>query len=171
MPNWSEGVLKIRGTKEQIENFIRNGIAYEDYKFNLGTDKQDNRGLIETSVPRDCPIEIGEDEITVKNTMDLYIKDTRRMFINSKDIYTYYRNSKEENKFIIYIDVRQAWGIIAGNLQEISKKYGVDFKILATEQGMEFCQDVEIVNGEIVTNDDITFDDFQWEAPDPRIGG
>lgn len=90
MPNWSEGVLKIRGTKEQIENFIRNGIAYEDYKFNLGTDKQGNRGLIETSVPRDCPIEIGEDEITVKNTIDLYIKDTRRMFINSKDIYTYY---------------------------------------------------------------------------------
>ena len=110
MPNWSEGVLKIRGTKEQIENFIRNGIAYEDYKFNLGTDKQGNRGLIETSVPRDCPIEIGEDEITVKNTIDLYIKDTRRMFINSKDIYTYYRNSKEENKFIIYIDVRQATG-------------------------------------------------------------
>lgn len=171
MPNWSEGVLKVRGTKEQIENFIRNGIAYEDYKFEFGTDKQGNRGLVEKSVPRDCPIEIGEDEITVKNTMDLYIKDTRRMFVNSKDIYAYFRNSKEENKYIICIDFRQAWAVQASSLQAISKKYGVDFKVFATEQGMEFCQDIEIVNGEIITDNDITFDDFQWEAPDPRIGG
>lgn len=171
MPNWSEGVLKIRGTKEQIENFIRNGIAYEDYRFEIGTDKQGNRGLVERSVPRGCPVEISEDAITVKNTMDLYIKNTRRMFVNSKDIYEVFRKSKEKNKFIICIDVRQAWGTIPENLQELSKKYGVDFKIFATEEGMEFCQDIEIVNGEIVTNNDITFDDFQWEAPDPRLGG
>lgn len=166
MPNWSEGALKIRGAKEDIENFIRNGIDYSDYEY-----KFENGNLTMIPKPRECPIEINEDEISVKNTMELYIKDTRRMFVNSKDIYAYFRNSKGKNKFIVCIDVRQAWGILSENLQEISKKWKVDLKIFATEQGMEFCQDVEVVNGEIIANNEITFDDFQWEAPDPRLGG
>lgn len=166
MPNWSEGVLKVRGAKEDIENFIKNGIDYNDYRYKL-----ENGELQSIPVPRECPIEIDEDEITVKNTMDLYIKGTRRMFVNSKDIYTYYRKAEAKGKYIVYLDVRQAWGVIAENLQELSKKWNVDFKIFATEQGMEFCQDVEVVNGEIIADNEIKFDDFQWEAPDPRQGG
>ena len=166
MPNWSEGVLKIRGAKEDIENFIRNGIDYNDYHYKL-----ENGELTMIPKPRECPIEIDEDEISVKNTMDLYIKGTRRMFVNSKDIYAYFRKNKDRSKFIICIDVRQAWSILPENLQELSKKWKVDFKIFATEQGMEFCQDVEVVNGKIIASNEITFDDFQWEAPDPRLGG
>lgn len=166
MPNWSEGVLKIRGTKEDIENFIKNGIDYTDYRY-----KYENGVLKEIPTPRECPIEIDEYEISVKNTMDLYIKDTRRMFVNSKNINAYYSTENEESKFIICIDIRQAWGVIAKNLQEISKKWKVDFKIFATEQGMEFCQDIEVVDGKIITDNEIKFDDFQWEAPDPRLGG
>lgn len=26
MPNWAEGTLKVRGTKENIVNFLKNGI-------------------------------------------------------------------------------------------------------------------------------------------------
>lgn len=66
MPNWSEGVLKIRGAKEDIENFIRNGIDYNDYNYKL-----ENGELKTEPKPRECPIEIDEDEISVKNTMDL----------------------------------------------------------------------------------------------------
>ena len=166
MPNWSEGVLKIRGAKEDIENFIRNGIDYTDYNYKL-----ENGELKAIPKPRECPIEIDEDEISIKNTMDLWVKGTRRMFVNSKDIYAYFSKSKDESKFIICIDVRQAWEILSENLQEISKKYKVDFKIFATERGMEFCQDVEVVNGEVVASKRDSFDDFQWEAPDPRQGG
>lgn len=167
MPNWSEGVLKIKGTKQDIENFIRNGIDYRDYRYEF-KEKQ----LQEIPVPRDCSIKIDEDDIYVENTMDLYIKGTRRMFVNSEKIETYYRQGKEKGeKYIVYIDIRQAWAVVAQNLQSLSKEWKLDFKIFATEQGMEFCQDIEVVNGEIIANNEVTFDDFSWEAPDPRLGG
>lgn len=89
MPNWSEGVLKVRGAKEDIENFIRNGIDYNDYSHKL-----ENGELKTEPKPRECPIEIDEDEISVKNTMDLWVKGTRRMFVNSKDIYAYFSKNK-----------------------------------------------------------------------------
>lgn len=89
MPNWSEGVLKVRGAKEDIENFIRNGIDYNDYSHKL-----ENGELKTEPKPRECPIEIDEDEIRVKNTMDLWVKGTRRMFVNSKDIYAYFSKNK-----------------------------------------------------------------------------
>lgn len=95
MPNWSEGVLKVRGAKEDIENFIRNGIDYNDYSHKL-----ENGELKTEPKPRECPIEIDEDEISVKNTMDLWVKGTRRMFVNSKDIYAYFSKSKDESKSV-----------------------------------------------------------------------
>lgn len=49
--------------------------------------------------------------------------------------------------------------------------YGVDLRIFATESGMEFCQEIEVTNGEITIDREVPYSDFVWEAPDPRIGG
>lgn len=35
MPNWAEGVLKVRGKKEKILEFLKNGIAYCDYRLEI----------------------------------------------------------------------------------------------------------------------------------------
>lgn len=78
---------------------------------------------------------------------------------------------RRDNTALIFIDVKQAWGFIADDLARISQKYGVDFRIFATESGMEFCQEIEVINGEITKDRIIPYTDFMWEAPDPRIGG
>lgn len=163
MPNWAEGVLKVRGTKEKILEFLKNGIAYCDFLPEIK-----DGAFVEKVVPRDRPFREDEYEIVVENTDDLWIKGTRRMFINSDTVEGYWDDTEKE---IICIDVKQAWGISAENLKELSKTYGLDFRIFATECGMEFCQLVEVINGEITKDDEITFDDFKWEAPDNRIGG
>lgn len=66
---------------------------------------------------------------------------------------------------------KAAWEIDASSLAKLSKKYLIDFKILGFERGMQFNQDVEIVNGEIVKNEEIKFKDYTWECIRPHIGG
>ena len=68
-------------------------------------------------------------------------------------------------------DFGQAKNFKAKDLAKISAKYGVDLRIFATESGMEFCQEIEVINGEITIDRIIPYNDFSWEAPDPRIGG
>lgn len=68
-------------------------------------------------------------------------------------------------------DFEQAKNFEAKELAKISSKYGVDFHIFATESGMEFCQEIEVINGEITIDREVPYGDFMWEAPDPRIGG
>lgn len=160
MPNWCEGVLKVRGTKEKILEFLKTGIAYCDYKY----DKDFNQ----IKVPRNCEFKCDEWDLFIGNTLDLWIKGTRRMFIISDTIEG---NWGDEEKEIICLDVKQAWAIVAKDLQALSKAYGLDFRIFATEMGMEFCQLVEVVGGEITKDEEIKFDDFNWEAPDNRLGG
>lgn len=169
MPNWIEGTLKIRGTKENIEYFIKNGIDYNDYKYDLGNSDLKNGYLKTVAVPRvDCDIVSDKYDLSVKNVRDLHIKETRRMFINSDKIEGYWRDLDKE---IIVIDIQQAWNFDNIELEKLSSKYNVDFYLFGTEKGMEFCQEVEVVDGKTTKNDCIEFDDFEWECPDPRLGG
>lgn len=172
MPNWSEGVLKIRGTKQNIENFFRNGIDYNDYRYEISANKDTGKSGIQTIVvPRDCSIEIDDDEIIIKNTKGLYIKNTYRMFIMDNEIWRSFHKKDADAKEVVYFSIQQAWAVSAQDLQTLSKQYNCDFKIFATECGMEFCQDIEVVEGEIIRNEEINYDDFRWEAPNPTLGG
>ena len=66
MPNWIEGVLKVRGTKENIENFVRNGISYNDYRPNIVRNEDGSfKGMESIAIPRECEIEIDEDGVFV----------------------------------------------------------------------------------------------------------
>ena len=170
MPNWCEGVLKVRGPIENIKRFLLEGIDYNDYQY---TPHMNDNGIVsleETAIPREeITKEIGDNGVYITNTDELYIKDTRRMFVASDDIDS--NVIRRDNTALIFIDVKQAWGFIADDLARISQKYGVDFRIFATESGMEFCQEIEVINGEITKDRIIPYTDFMWEAPDPRIGG
>ena len=64
-----------------------------------------------------------------------------------------------------------AWDIPKQKLMDISDKHSLDFKIFAYERGMEFNVDFEVSKGEIMKNDEITYDDYEWECPEPNIGG
>lgn len=170
MPNWCEGVLKVRGQIENIKRFLLEGIEYGDYQYTTNRNEQGILVLEETAIPREGVIqEIDENGVYITNTDELYIKDTRRMFVASDDIGS--DIIRRDNIALIFIDVKQAWGFISNDLARISQKYGVDFRIFATESGMEFCQEIEVLQGKITIDRIIPYNDFNWEAPDPRIGG
>lgn len=49
--------------------------------------------------------------------------------------------------------------------------YDIDIKIYAFEAGMEFNQDIEIIKGKIIKDDEIKFENYQWECIEPNLGG
>lgn len=151
MPNWCTGVLKVRGEKSNLKKFILEGLKPVDPFGKEGKIlKIDEYGDI---------IYSGK----------LYIEGTRRGFVAGVDVYNYQFEEKAES--VICLDASFAWGIDAGELAEISKKYNVDFKIFAFEKGMEFNQDIEIIKGEIKTDIEIKYTDYKWECINPEIGG
>lgn len=57
------------------------------------------------------------------------------------------------------------------NYYNLVKKYGVDMRIHAFERGMQFNQIIEIIDGKITKNEEITFDDYYWDCICPTVGG
>lgn len=150
MPNWCEGTLKVRGSKEDIINFLKNGIKPMGHF----SDSEE--------------AEIKEEEyfmIVRTGKSGFYLNDSRRGFIEEDEICFDYEQD------VLALDYKQAWGIDADELANISKSYNVDFKIYAYERGMEFNQNIEIHKGEIVKNEEIKFQDYTWECTNPNIGG
>lgn len=161
MPNWIKGDLKVRGTKENVRKFLLEGLEPIPRGFL-------NREPVETELICD-----DEFEFTIKSETGIfYIKNTRRNFIE-QDIIETYINEWEDNeeRVLVLEDYKSAWGIQTEALAQISKRYNIDFKILGFEQGMEFNQDIEVVKGRIVRNEEIKFNDYQWECIRPHIGG
>lgn len=164
MPNWCKGNLKIRGKKENIIKFLEEGTSLLD-------------GLWE---PKEIEpkIEINDcDEITIKNLdrtkgIDcLYIKGTRRNFIDPVENEIYVYDEDEEEQIICLKNFKAAWGIDAAALRMISNRYSIDIKIYAFEAGMEFNQDIEIIKGKIIKDEEIKFKNYAWECIEPYIGG
>lgn len=149
MPNWCEGKLKIRGKREDLINFIKNGLQ-PLYNSNINEKRNDN-------------------SIWLYCYGTCHIKNTYRGFIDSLDI----EFEKDDNTkpIIIILNARFAWAIQAEQLLEICKNYNVDMNIYAYERGMEFNLHIEIVDNKIVHDDEITFNDYMWECPEPDIGG
>lgn len=162
MPNWCKGTLKIRGKKENILNFLENGTSLlKGFWF-----------------PEEIRTEIkmnDYEEIEIKNITEdintLYIKGTRRNFIEKVENEIFIYNYDEEESIICLENFKAAWGIDAEALRTISKKYNIDIKIFAFERGMEFNQDIEIIKGKIIKDEEIKFKNYIWECIEPTLGG
>lgn len=164
MPNWCEGKLKIRGKKEDILKFFKDGTSLIDY------DKNHETIEIIPNVEMNDELYIENLNKTKTSLKSLYIKGTRRHFLKPDFEYIDTYNI-EEKEPIVAIDFKAAWAIDAESLSEISKKYNIDFKIYAFEMGCEFNQDIEIIKGRIIRNEEITFENYVWECIDPTLGG
>ena len=162
MPNWCEGVLKIRGKKKNLIDFFQNGIVEFIY---------DNDFTIKY-IPLALKFDSEYDSISFnsKNGHDLYVYGTSRMFLKNLS-FEFYFDEDEEVYNIFAIDVMQAWRIKSDDLVKISKKYGVDFRIKAFEKGIQFSQEVEVIDGKITIDTEIEYKNYQWEVYDPRLGG
>lgn len=149
MPNWCEGTLKVRGKQKDIKRFVLEGLKPVGF---FGNEKEP----------------LAMDDVCVSSKNDCWIKGTHRGFVVDLDVYF---DDEDEDKITHCFETRFAWAIEAKPLAEISKKYSVDLKIYAFERGMEFNQDIEIIDGEIVKDEEIQFDDYQWECVCPTMGG
>ena len=154
MANWICGDLKVRGTKENIKKFLIEGLISTGSK-------------IRPEIIRDDTWKFS----IRSNTDSFYIKDTRRSFIEKEEIHTYINDWEDDEERVIVLEYKSAWGIDVVGLVNLSKEFNIDFKILGFELGMEFNQDVEIIKGEVIKNEEITFDDYEWQCIRPHIGG
>ena len=160
MPNWIEGTLKLRGKSDDIKRFFDNAIQTPS---TCNPDRQKRECFISC----DCGQESGEwNSVSIKE--DAWIEDTRRAFVND-DCYIDWENVNDD--VTVCIPIRQAWDFVAENWKDISKKYNLDVRLYGFECGMEFCQEVEVIDGEITINNEIKYDDWDWECPMPRMGG
>lgn len=166
MPNWCSGVLKIRGRKKDIINFLNNEIE----RYGWPRDEKNEH----TKYPLDVQIDEYGD-IFCKATDDehnswLYFKDSKRLFI-SENIEWYFSDGSSE-KEVKCLDIRQAWYLDAKYFARISKKYNLDFKAMAFESGEQFTREFEVVDGNTVLDQTIHYgENYDWDVYDPRLGG
>lgn len=150
MPNWCRGTLRVRGTKEDLTKFVLEGLSPVTY---IGQDleplKMDDLGCI------DCE--------------RCWIKGTYRGFV--VDSHVYFDDLEDEEETTIGLETEFAWGISAEELLKSCKKYGVDMRTHAFERGMQFNQIIEIIDGEITKDEEVKFDDYNWDCICPTLGG
>lgn len=157
MPNWCEGTLKVRGTIADLKNFVLKGLIPVDP---IGRIKE--------------PLLFQEEDENffytgyIKDT--LYLKGTCRAFCEPEYIDDVQVDDVTE-KIIILLPFKQAWEICANDLLSVCMEFNVDMKVQGFEAGCQFSQIVEIVNGEILKNETIKYDDWEWDCPCPATGG
>lgn len=171
MPNWCEGNIRFRGACKNIKALLENELQAVGHK--AGT----------LDVVASNPIVKAEMYLlTVSRSDDgkdvlfpaFHIKGTRRNFLDGAEIEfhgDYDMDDDREVRILVCDSFKAAWGIEAEPYIEMAKKYDVDIHIFGWEMGMEFMQEVEIVNGKLVKDEEIKYDDWGWECPMPYLGG
>lgn len=146
MPNWCEGTLKIRGTAKRVLAFVKT--AFEAGEYMIG----DNNGL--------CLF------VSLKD--NAWLKGSKRAFCSG---YIEIETASANGKGVAAVHFMQAWNIRTEDLLRLAQETGVDLKIYAFEQGVQFNRDIEIVDGKVVKDEHITFDNYLWDCVCPLIGG
>lgn len=151
MPNWCAGTLRVRGRQKDLQNFVLKGLKPCDIFGNEHTKLElDELGYVYCD--KTC-----------------WIEGTHRGFVNNLNLY--FEDYEDDSTHTIALDVKFAWRISADDLLKICKKYNVDMKIYAFEQGMEFNQMIEIIKGRILKDAELHFEDYRWDCICPNIGG
>lgn len=176
MPNWISGTLKVRGKYDDVKKFYTEGIERVDSRWDAK--KQE---MLYIEIPKDEWMEVHESgetgerncSITLKNGGNYgdwtYVKDTRRAFISSNEIWFYENEGKET--VIGISQINQAWGFEEENWVDISKRYNVDIRLFGLECGMQFGEEIEIIDGKTMILDTFSYDDWVWECPFHDMGG
>ena len=149
MPNWCKGTLRVKGKQKDIKRFVLEGLKPVDY---FGNEKE--------------PLRIHNSHVFSSDSC--WIEGTKRGFIEDLDVYF---DDEDEETICIGVESIFAQVIDAEQLAELSKRYEVNFRIYGFESGAKFNQDVEIVDGAVVKNEEIMFNDYVWDCICPNEGG
>lgn len=161
MPNWCSGFMKIRGRKQDILDFFKNEVAIFTYENFF-------RRTTSEAVFENDEYKFAYSLKKAKN-QEWYLRNSHRFFFEDKEIYF---EDDEQEIFYLNLEIKQAWCIDVNELLiSHSKKYNLDFNIYASECGMEFEQYITIIDGKVIRDDVIEYDDFEFEAINPSLGG
>lgn len=141
MPSWCEGVMKIRGKYDDVERFILNQI--------VKVKKMDSIGWY--------------DIVGVGYVKGTYKGHVTQDYIQIKD--------RPGGRAITVFNYSEAFRIHANDWLKIAKEYNVDVKGVFAEGGSEFAQQLLIENGSIVMNEELYYEDWDWDFPFPNLGG
>ena len=156
MPNWIEGSLRVRGTMDKVERFFREGLA--------------GVSILGEIRPNAVVVERYEYSLTVRGAETIWVKGTRRAFVDNLDIGVDIPDDPEE-VLTVAIPVRQARTFSEDDWKQISENFHVDLRLYGFERGGEFEKEIEIIDGEVTINREITYDDYTWESKMPFLGG
>ena len=162
MPNWCEGMLKIRGKQEDVFNLLADNLQVWKTII-IKEPKLDMREEIDKEA---IVVDKEGESIWVKKTA--YIKGTRRNFVEPNDIDVW--KGKDGNACIA-VEFKAAWDVESEPYIKLSKAYNVDIKIEAFERGMEFSRYILIENGNLKEDKETEYDDYVWECVMPNLGG
>lgn len=159
MPNWCEGMLKIRGKQEDVFNLLADNLQV----WKVVTIRDDIREELDKEA-----IEIDREDGTIYVKETAHIKGTRRNFVEPNEINVWKR---KDGNACIAVEFSAAWDVESQPYIELSKAYNVDIKIEAFESGMEFSRYILIENGNLKEDKETGYDDYVWECVMPNLGG
>ena len=143
--------MKVRGKAANVKKFVLEGLQPVDF-FGNALPKLELSDLGEVDTDKDC-----------------WIEGTTRGFV--ENLYADFSFVEDDETFTATLDAKFAWAADAEELLASCKKYSVNMKLYAFEKGMEFNQDILIVGKEILRDNRIAFEDYNWECICPTVGG
>ena len=170
MPNWCEGILKLRGSKKDLVDFALNVLKRYGYL--------DNNDYVTGASELPLNPEIDgydlfiENKSMIENTPRyswIYFKDSKRVFLNENLDWGFYGG--ENTIYVQVLDIKQAWDIDTEYLLKLAQEYHLDVKFNGFEMGMQFTREIEIVDNQVISDTTTEYDDYEWEVYDPRLGG
>jgi len=153
MPNWIKGTMKLRGKRENIARFFREGLEPSNWP-----NPEDRKNQVTDNS--------GNDYLDFSFKNEPYISGTRRAFITDSSVYM------DDDDGVVSVDVKQAWSFDTEGLQiweDISNKYNVDIRLYGIESGMQFTQEIIIVRGKDPINNVLHYEDWDWDCPFPNM--
>ena len=110
MPNWCEGMLKIRGKQEDVFNLLAENLTVWEFKFG-------GREFVDENA-----IEINRQDFEICVQKTAHINGTCRNFVEPNDINVW--KGKDGNTCIA-IEFKGAWSIESEPYVKLAKKYNI----------------------------------------------
>ena len=151
MPNWSKGCLKVRGKAANVKKFILECVK---------PIVPNSNGLLKLEIS-----DLGE----IESKGVCWIEGTKGGWV--ENLLVDFSFVEDDETFTATLDAKFAWAADAEELSALCKKYSVDMKLYAFEKSMRFNQDILIVGKEILRDNRIAFEDYNWECICPTVGG
>jgi hypothetical protein len=135
MANYCYGDMTVKGTKENVLNFLHKAlipVTATGKLLNINPVKKINAGFIKL-ITRNAN----------NNYHSMWIKNSNNSFLNSANIPILNDN---ENNYQVNLSVEFAWFADSNNIKNLAKEYNVNINVDVTEENNEFRQIINADN-------------------------